>query len=69
MTYGSHYNPSTGIEDENWYIGWDYAHLGDHTADDELFGKLNQGHRYSTADVIEEAHNVIDQLNSEVSNG
>lgn len=64
LTYGSHYSPESGKEDSNWYIGWDYAHLGDHTALGEKFGYglEEPGHRYSTKELLCNVRVAIDEL-------
>jgi len=64
LTYGSHCNPKSGKEDSNWYIGWDYAHLGDHTTFDEMFGYgiEDPWHRYFTKELLCDVRATIDEL-------
>lgn len=47
------------------FIGWDYAHIGDYISafndlDDDC--PLKKGKKYTTEEIIEDCHNVIDQL-------
>lgn len=51
---------------ENWYIGWDYAHINDYNGiyDHPLFktGKEFQGKKWTTLELIKDCMEVIDQL-------
>lgn len=46
---------------KGWWLGWDYAHLGDYTGYDGL--SLRTGDRkWSTEEILDEVKNVIEQL-------
>jgi len=44
------------VEDVGWFIGWDYAHLGDR------YGEAVHGKSWTTAEIEAECKRVIDQL-------
>lgn len=50
---GAPYNLADG-----WYIGWDYAHIGDYIKGNDT----NYDRTWTTADIVEECHKVIDLL-------
>lgn len=57
ITYTGYLNPKTRKINKNaWWIGWDYAHLGDRSGD--LCGK-----EWTTKELLEDVHSCIDQLN------
>ena len=43
----------------SWFIGWDYAHIGDYMGFIDL---EKNGKKWTTEEIIEECFNVIDQL-------
>lgn len=60
LTYADH--QLMGIDSENWYIGWDYAHLGDYLGYEEgLFPRANHK-RWTTEEIKKECEEAIDQL-------
>lgn len=62
LTYASNYlsGVDTGVPEENWYIGWDYAHFGDYV----YFRKNMQidGHKWTIEELRKEAKEVCKQL-------
>lgn len=62
LTYASNYlmGVDTDALDENWYIGWDYAHFGDY-----MYFKKNMkldGHKWTIDELREDAEEVCKQL-------
>ena len=57
LTFGGHHN----LLEDRWCIGWDYAHAGDCVSYSEL-DKYNDK-RWTTEEILEDVHSVIDQLN------
>ena len=64
FTYSSDklsFDDSTG----NWFIGWDYAHLGDYTGleifDDNDYN-LESNEKHSTFKILEDVIDVVNQL-------
>ena len=57
-------NELMGIQSENWFIGWDYAHGGDFLGYDILFnfGYKSNNKKWTTKEMIEECQNVINQI-------
>ena len=46
-----------------WWIGWDYAHMGDYChAFAERFGRKKSDHVYTVDELIHDVHDAIDQL-------
>lgn len=66
MTYGRGYlHTVADVEDNRYFIGWDYAHYGDFMGYrlggfEEITGYY--GVKYMTEDVVRECKNVIEQL-------
>lgn len=61
LTYASHI--MMGIESENWYIGWDYAHAGDYLGYDKIMGfDMKLSKQWSTEEIEEECKNAIEQI-------
>ena len=62
LTYSENHllidNPLITEKDERWVIGWDYAHDGDRYRD-------TPGKSWTTQEIIEETHKVIEQVNGE----
>ena len=48
----------------SWFIGWDYAHVGDYMGYEELFPEKirNGGKKWTTEEIINNCISVIDQL-------
>lgn len=67
LTYSSEHLMVTNIE--GWFIGWDYAHAGDYIGyDKELQFAINVDKKWTTAEIIADCVNVIEQL-MEANNG
>ena len=68
LTYSDH--NLMGINSEDWFIGWDYAHAGDYMGFYEDFNKweintLNSLHddkKWTTEEMIKECENAIEQI-------
>lgn len=63
ITYGDTYYPSSSVEARNnkdWFIGWDYAHLGDAMDFGDVM-KL-EGKHWTLEEIIKECKSVIEQL-------
>lgn len=54
------------IENGEWVIGWDYAHLDDYVSYDSFYSSFLegdvQGHKYSLDELRKEVYDVINQL-------
>jgi hypothetical protein len=48
------------VDESGWFIGWDYAHLGDYVG----YFEYNYGEdkKWTTLEIYEECKNVIEQL-------
>ena len=51
-----------GIDTKNWFIGWDYAHLGDYIGYEEQYGINPKDKKWTTEEIIKDCENAIDQL-------
>lgn len=54
------------VSNEFWVIGWDYAHLNDFHGGLCEYGKAFaylQGKKWTTQEMLDEVHSVIEQLN------
>ena len=62
LTYSS--NELMGIKSENWFIGWDYAHIDDYCGYEETMPESirTYGKKWTTEEIIEECKNAIDQI-------
>ena len=62
LTYSD--NELMGVKSENWFIGWDYAHLGDYCGYEECMPESirTYGKKWTTEEIIEECKNAIDQI-------
>ena len=65
LTYSS--NELMGIESENWFIGWDYAHAGDYMGyyvgiTDLGLTYINYAKKWTTEEIIKECENAINQI-------
>ena len=57
----SYSNDTLGRHPKGWYIGWDYAHMGDYRTC--RIAMLNApGKKYTTEEIIVDCQSVIDQL-------
>lgn len=56
------------VNDNSWFIGWDYAHFGDYYAYDEELELKSNGKKWTTEMIIEDCINAIDQIIEYVSN-
>lgn len=61
LTYSSEYAPFKGEED-GWWLGWDYAHLGDYNVLSVRSEKKDFSKKYTTDDVVYECIHVINQI-------
>lgn len=50
LTYGERH--LFDLTDEDYFIGWDYAHAGDFTGYDMKFGFGSEDHRYTTKELV-----------------
>ena len=66
LTYGRGFlHTVAGIDDNRYFIGWDYAHYCDYVGYHSMFGVDEApfgDRRYTTEDVVRECKNVIEQL-------
>ena len=62
LTYSEEYLRT--VDKKGWFIGWYYAHYGDFTGYElEMpIGIRMNGKRWTTAEIVEECKQVIDQL-------
>ena len=69
--YENHINVHDGItfcgksvkfEDDDTYIGWDYAHFEDYTGFDSLKIDISIKNKYTTEEMLEDVKQVIKQL-------
>ncbi len=60
LTYSSDklYIGINTVLDNSWFIGWDYAHLGDYVSFIDCIGDK----KWTTNEMIEECKNVINQI-------
>ena len=67
LTYSSH--NLLGIDSEDWFIGWDYAHCYDYSGYYDKNDFLNENtKKWTTEEIIEECKSVIDQIINSLSN-
>lgn len=65
LTYGRGYLHTVAeIDDNRYFIGWDYAHYGDYAGYDSKYGIDSEfkGAVYYTEEIVRECKNVINQL-------
>lgn len=64
LTYGRGFlHTVADIEDDRYFIGWDYAHYGDYVGyHDSVFMSNYCDARYTTDDIVRECQRVIRQL-------
>lgn len=48
----------SGIHENKYYVGWDYAHIGDYT----FFSFSENDHKYTIEEIINDCKYAIDQL-------
>lgn len=62
LTYSR--NELMGIESENWFIGWDYAHCNDYCGYEEDMPESikTYGYKWTTEEIIKECKYVIEQI-------
>ncbi len=63
LTYSS--NDLMDIETDDWFIGWDYAHVGDYAGYDESlpeFMRSNNDKKWTVEEIIKDCESVIDQV-------
>ncbi len=53
---------ATFNEIEGYWIGWDYAHLGDYMGYYNMFGGIYFNKKWTTKEIYAEVKNVIEQL-------
>lgn len=58
ITYADDYLETGDDEEKGWWIGWDYAHVGDYSG---YFG-MERGKMYTTEEIHEAVESVIAQL-------
>ena len=59
VTYAA---PTLMDNPEGWYVGWDYAHMGDYRACPMIPQLTAPGKKYKTADIIKDCEAVIDEM-------
>ena len=57
LTYSE--NQLVTVDKKGWFIGWDYAHLGDYYR--TPYNSVN-GKQWTTGEIVEECINVIEQI-------
>ena len=57
LTYSDH--NLMGIDSENWYIGWDYAHAGDYYG---AYGFTRNDKKWTTKEIENECRRAINEL-------
>lgn len=57
LTYARH--ELMGIDSENWYIGWDYAHAGDYYG---AYGFTRNDKKWTTKEIENECRDAINEL-------
>lgn len=57
LTYADH--NLMGIDSENWYIGWDYAHAGDYYG---AYGFTRNDKKWTTKEIENECRRAINEL-------
>lgn len=64
LTYSREYLRT--VDKKGWFIGWDYAHYGDFMGYELNIpvGIRVNGKRWTTAEIVEECKQVIDQITS-----
>jgi hypothetical protein len=66
LTYSASGLHSTPDEQDVWWIGWDYAHIGDYFGCDLLFKNTSlcskNQKKWTTQEILEEVKDVIRQL-------
>lgn len=62
LTYSD--NELMGVKSENWFIGWDYAHVYDYCGYEESMPEIirTYGKKWTTEEIIEECKYAIDQI-------
>ena len=58
LTYSE--NQLVTVDKKGWFIGWDYAHLGDYQGSLYYSG---EGKQWTTGEIVVECINVIEQIN------
>lgn len=59
VTYGGSYDE---IAKGRWFLGWDYAHLGDYSGSSAKIGMPDDGKRWTTGEILNEVLQVCEQL-------
>lgn len=62
LTFCGRLNSNLGLPTNTFWLGWDYGHYGDLMGFDFLYGHIAFGKAYTTQDIINDCHSVIDQL-------
>jgi len=62
LTYSNH--NLMGIDSEDWFIGWDYAHYNDYCGYEEIMPESirTYGKKWTTEEIIKECENAIEQI-------
>ena len=65
LTYSREYLST--VDKKGWFIGWDYAHYGDFSGYEPKMpiGIKTGGKKWTTAEIVNECKQVIDQLASD----
>ena len=50
------------VPSKSWFIGWDYAHLGDYLGYEETYGINPRDKKWTTEEIIEDCKMAIDQI-------
>ena len=62
LTFSGKLADSLNLPTNTFWLGWDYGHYGDLMGYMFSYSNIVTGHGYTTEDVVQECHNVIDQL-------
>lgn len=62
LTFAGKLNDDLNLPTNTFWLGWDYGHYGDLMGFMFLYSNVVTGNGYTTEDVVQECHDVIDQL-------
>lgn len=62
LTFSGKLREDLNLPTNTFWLGWDYGHCGDLCGIELMFGGIAFGSAYTTQDVVDECHYVIDQL-------
>ena len=62
LTYSGRLLHLPDIDRDKWYIGWDYAHMGDRFGNRDITDRFYKDHTWKTKELIKECIDAIDEL-------